>query len=496
MGLKIGRIYIENFKHIKHLNLDFSMKDLVVLDGPNGFGKTTIFDIIELVLSGKISRVKNTTDNRYKYNDFLFAFDGQRDTIIKIEFLGENNKFTIAKKHSIRNSISSTANQPDNWKLFETYLLINFEDTLSDDKLVDTKVIQQNLGIENIERYFNLFYYVQQEDNTYFLKEKAKDRMKELSQLFDTEEEESDMKKFSRFKISLEREKKNEEEILNSQIASLQTLNDGIKNISQKELVQQEYFQLIDISPVRVWDKKDLILKDPSTRELYLQDLDLIHDFVSNFDEYIKANTNYQIDEYAKNTGLLADIIISSNFIVNYDQIKEKKSKENKISQLLKLLTKENIHKQTIRFPWDNFENIIDKKFDLKTIKQKIVLLNEYKESANEVSSLLQEINHTRDSLIEHFEKASHSKLSERDECPLCGYNWGSYEELIINIQLKKEAFQKRYDRFSNRYEEELNGLFVDNLNPLKAWLENYLSNSSNIIDDSFLINLNIVWFT
>ena len=94
---KIRKIYIENFKHIDNVLFDFTDKDLIVLDGPNGFGKTTIFDVIELVLCGKVSRVTNTNDGRYGYKDFLFSSNNNMDSIIKIEFYNEKTIYNCKK---------------------------------------------------------------------------------------------------------------------------------------------------------------------------------------------------------------------------------------------------------------------------------------------------------------------------------------------------------------------------------------------------------------
>ncbi len=54
--MKIKKIYIKNFKGIKNKQIvDFS-EHTTFLTGPNGFGKTTIYDVIELCLTGKIHR--------------------------------------------------------------------------------------------------------------------------------------------------------------------------------------------------------------------------------------------------------------------------------------------------------------------------------------------------------------------------------------------------------------------------------------------------------
>ena len=45
--ITIKRLYIENYKLFSQKEIDFSGALLSVFDGPNGYGKTSIFDAIE-----------------------------------------------------------------------------------------------------------------------------------------------------------------------------------------------------------------------------------------------------------------------------------------------------------------------------------------------------------------------------------------------------------------------------------------------------------------
>ncbi|NKX32655.1 AAA family ATPase, partial [Alteromonadaceae bacterium A_SAG1] len=57
MNWKISKIEVASFKAFKHIYLNLGESSLLTLDGPNGYGKTSIFDAIELLLTGKISRI-------------------------------------------------------------------------------------------------------------------------------------------------------------------------------------------------------------------------------------------------------------------------------------------------------------------------------------------------------------------------------------------------------------------------------------------------------
>lgn len=55
--MKIKRLIIENFRVFNGIyNFDFSDKKMVLFCGPNGNGKTSIFDSIQWCLTGKIPR--------------------------------------------------------------------------------------------------------------------------------------------------------------------------------------------------------------------------------------------------------------------------------------------------------------------------------------------------------------------------------------------------------------------------------------------------------
>ncbi|EJV95957.1 AAA family ATPase [Bacillus toyonensis] len=490
---KIRKIYIENFKHIDNVLLDFTDKDLIVLDGPNGFGKTTIFDVIELVLCGKVSRVTNTNDGRYGYKDFLFSNNNNMDSIIKIEFYNEEKQFTLVKRFNSGVNLKAAELRPDNWDVFETYLLENFEDSFLDCQPTDMEVIYSRLGLDDFNRYFSLFYYIQQENNTYFLKKSAKDRMNELAHLFDTYEEQQQADKLSKLKAELEKEKRNiegKDGLLTSKEKALTTLTTGVQSIQVDKLVKEEYFQLLQGSlPLQEWDKDNVIVNE-KTRDLYLRDLRNLYNFVKHFDEFLKARENEVIQKYAQNDKLLNNTIISANFLDDVEKLKELKQKERKISKLKQCLNKENLQKQINKFPWKDLETLVELDIDIKAIQLKFELLVDYKKSANDLSVILQELNSTRDTLMEHFNKINHLGFEGKEICPLCGQDWKSYELLIKNVQLKREAFQKHYDLSSKKYEDELNLLYTNYLDPILQWIDDYLSSTDNIVDEEFFNQL------
>ncbi len=60
---KIARIKVNNFKPFEEVTFDLDSSSLITLDGPNGFGKTSIFDAVELLFTGLVQRVIERNKN-------------------------------------------------------------------------------------------------------------------------------------------------------------------------------------------------------------------------------------------------------------------------------------------------------------------------------------------------------------------------------------------------------------------------------------------------
>ncbi|WP_241151721.1 AAA family ATPase, partial [Pseudomonas viridiflava] len=78
--------------------MDFEGNKLILLDGPNGYGKTSIFDAVELALTGNISRLI-TLDNRQNPADIVVAHKNATSVEILLESKDENyNTRTFQRK--------------------------------------------------------------------------------------------------------------------------------------------------------------------------------------------------------------------------------------------------------------------------------------------------------------------------------------------------------------------------------------------------------------
>lgn len=85
MGYTFKSLCIRNFKYItnnKPLKFDFMNSNIVILDGQNGYGKTTLFDAIEVLVTGKIKHFNPSLQNRKTETLGTLANDVNKDIVI------------------------------------------------------------------------------------------------------------------------------------------------------------------------------------------------------------------------------------------------------------------------------------------------------------------------------------------------------------------------------------------------------------------------------
>lgn len=487
---KIDEIYIENFKHIKNNNVFlFNDTNLVILDGPNGFGKTTIFDAIELVTTGKISRIKNIGDGRSTFKDTIFQNDLTKDTIIKIKFKNEKEEFVIAKRF---NSLKDTQNKhkkPDNFDLFETYILKNMTSEMKDEQISTNALVSEKLGLVDSERHFILYNYIQQEENVFFLKQNGKDRVNVISNLFDTKLEEEKKNNISKvlFKVNDKLSELNKEYIEKSN--NKKELEKKINEINVENDKDVTYIQLFTDKEGIAWDKKELDMNNTQRNHAIIE-LNNILNLKNKYNSFLNYGFNKKLAQYSSDKLFLEKILYSSNFIDKYDEIIEYSNKIRKYEILNKQLIFENFTNEILNINIENFKGILSNPEETKEIEEEIFTLKTLKKNNGTISKTIAEINRMRNLLIDHFIIAKKEGNTSTHECPLCGFDWLNYDSLINQFEIKEIELKSSYDSTTQIYEEYLQKFYNNSIKKIIVKLEKFLNEAQEQIDYHFVKKL------
>ncbi|MBU9808988.1 AAA family ATPase, partial [Rahnella sp. SL6] len=188
MKLIVKRLEVRNFKVFEKIELTLESDHLVVLDGPNGFGKSSFFDALELLLTGKIRRYieleELTVDRRSLKPGCPWLFKQAREN----DWLSIRAEIVVNEQSRFLERAASKAVLDEHSGVTDLrlplYELVDFGAERDEAISQEETYLSALLG-DQYQRDFELFHYVEQEENTRLLKKKEKDRQGQIAHLFD-----------------------------------------------------------------------------------------------------------------------------------------------------------------------------------------------------------------------------------------------------------------------------------------------------------------------
>lgn len=450
----IRRLYIENYKLFDRKEILFSNAKLFVLDGPNGYGKTSLFDAIELLVKGRIGRVDDckSIDGTLSYDSVFLAKDPNKDVIVKAEFIDSQGQvFALGTKIEPR-----TPGRENNPKSMMKKIL--FYDLPSYDE--GSENIWGN-PIINIDKYrkekfgdytsemFDILHYVSQEDRLAYFNQTEAKRSEVIESLIDVGRYNKEITIAEQRLHLLNNMKKNAE-------AQLKLMN----SVSEPKTLPKtaQYHKLLSVDVP--WDREFVPFSSDDPQKsftLYSSELEKIekyyqfkeyHELFCALEKYNAVLNNKK--PYAVKAWLLCKgndewkkTIQEEQYKLDFcktqiDKYEKGEFLEIDYNELFKLLT-------------------IEKSSELITsIQQLRQLYKTQKGYSNAYSNLID----IRDKL-----HAEYTSIESTGVCPYCGYDWTNTIELEKQFDSVKEEFSKNL--------EDSHVLFINQREIVKKDFEN-----------------------
>ncbi|MCT9282784.1 hypothetical protein B9X85_04580 [Acinetobacter baumannii] len=434
MKWKINKLEIRNFKAFEQVVFDFDCATLLTLEGPNGFGKTTVYDALELAFTGRIDRISRLCNEimlsaQKNYDDNLFWNKKlkEEDILIKLELINIDNgaEFVFARKAFVNDLKVIQNNKANNFDVFKIFLLKNFYDN-SFEKIITQEELEDSLGDKFIDNY-NVVNYLEQGQNQFIFSKNLKERKDSIKKLLNTEEVSEVIKNCGDIERKITRKINSEK--LDQKIVNLQA---RIKEINMSDLnldSDMVYRQLSTSKVVPLWDLESYN---------FFENNDVVSDVEKIFSQFIDLFENYEkLDVWIKNKKIdkflskysndLMNVVKIGKYIGEYEAIKiqsEKFKILNKavgyLSEDLSLITREML---------DEIKYLI--KFDIDVFLKNNEILIEKKRRVSILNEEILTINSARQKLIE-----SHLNSSD-NKCLLCDSLFDTHEVLISALDIK-----------------------------------------------------------
>ncbi|ALR30812.1 hypothetical protein ATE47_09860 [Chryseobacterium sp. IHB B 17019] len=490
MKYRISELKIKNFKCFTDVNFDFGGDNLVVFDGPNGYGKTTSFEALEILLTKAPRKIgKAKLDKRYTYeNSPIHKFE-DKEIEISVQLVSSDSNHIKVKRvfpaatngKSKKNNISQIYS--------DSKLFINDEEVSSESSLEDV------LDYKNVYNLFNVLNYVEQDENTYFLKEDPKERYKALVSLLGGDEERILLEKVESFHLKL----KLKVEQIQSSINDLKQNNsDLLKNqfdeISYKKLIDNS---LNDF----VWDNEVIKNTDINLHNSYLNEINKIENLFNNRQIVGEIVLLDKINKYRNDIVFIDSFINSYWSVQNYNILEDENNRKNNNKKTIETNNKilqyidSNDYNQLLS--GENILFLSEKekiKNEVEVFKVSLKLLLTLRESLSLQNQILSDLKDKRESLI--ILNRNHKDFIDlkEGECPVCGYDWQSNEKLIQQIEETESKIFKQYNEDNSKFEKQKEDLNKRYLESFKTFIieenESLETELSKLVDFDFFSRL------
>lgn len=459
---RLEKITFNNFKLFgEEFTINFSNNDLIVFDGPNGHGKTTVYDATELALTGGIRRL-NATENQQNPEDVVVAHKNNTDCFVRLELKNTDNSIVVERrlKKNIPNSAKKISNFRNLWDLF---LLTN------DDKNIITQPdLNELIGSPNLERDFTLFHYVEQEDTAHFLKhKKERERADALSVLFgDTVEMQEKASKVAQIEKRIDegiKEKKREKVTL-----------EGRGNLDVTEAAQKSELGFAPLFKWQVskfeWDKDKIEDFSYEKRDSFLSELYNIEKLVK-YREFFLSHRTHVLETEQHET--LKSFVSYSQYIDKFDNLKEQSRQVDLVTNISTLLNVDSFNiLSTSVFLKETFTLVGYESGDQFLAKIKVIV--DGNDRNNESSKFILELLGHREHLKAHLN-------SQKDEktCFLCGTYFEKNTLLCQSIDKKKKLLKSMLSDDEQRLEVLQNDFLKNDISALDEKVAQFISSKN-----------------
>jgi len=469
----LTKLNINSFKVFDNFSDSFE-QDLIVFDGPNGYGKTTIFDALQLLFCGAIPRItllaKSIKSPNRHFEQSLYRHNkSDGDIVIKAEFKKGNESTVLARVAKKEDINRSSNNKPDVFSIFKLFSLSSFNESIDNASLISNEesYIKELFG-EFFLKNYQILNYISQENSPLVVPNDGSYRSEQISHLMQLGEIEGKIEKLK--KLISECKKKNKNIELENRRVELEIKE--LNNNLIKENTKPPYKRLAIGEVVAQWDKIEPIVDNTQKNyQLLVNSINILKNIVENKGEIELRIHNEKISSYVRKDEFSDAVRIGGHF-KKYDALifQRKEIESHESQHEVSIMSEFSISSIDIKNLNDIDENIIKDIIYNISVRDKI-----NKEIEGSVKESVQ-LNELRKDIVNNISQGENHK-----ECPLCGYDYKKQEVLLDAINLKTEKIESFINKKNSEYQNT-----IEAIKKLKTNIEETISNRLKILKASF----------
>ena len=493
MSYKIESLKVRNFKcfDYKKFYEFYFVHDTnpTILSGPNGFGKTTFFDAVELIFTKRITRLNSDIeDGRTNLGKNILLNTSDECGYLILTLINERHeKITIIAE--IDNSLTKlTFDTAIKFTCIEGPVDTNKFDEFLNGNIDWKGDISEFENLNYIKEHFNIYYYVSQAESVHFLKNSISSRKDSMTKLLQTETIQAKIDKIEKSLTGASKAKNGV--LINDAIkATKGELDIKISNLKMKlddaggAYKETNYTPLL-VYPqncvVKKWDLEKFVLKDISENQLsaYIDEINGIYNLYQDLADYRKLLKNNEIMMCSNDNEAILSYTKFNEFMngnkFNHKQVEDEIAKLNRVLDVFKYS--------------DFFRNELDiskyKKEDMISLQEigiipEAVVIGDVDNLVNEIKVLNSQLGENQkktNELIQAREKlhSVRGNNANSNQCPYCNSPYDN-----------PELLEAAYSSLSTQLKSSQDNISVE-IKDKKAILSNYANSIVDSIEKLF----------
>ena len=458
---RIHRLKIKGFKVFSEFEESYS-SSLIVYDGPNGFGKTSLFDAKQVLFCNKLPRVaarlgalKVSGSKKFKRSLYQNHYSEQ-DVSIIAELRKENESIYVMRLAK-KEDLDASKNKPSSFEDFKLYELTSF-DSVADARLIDDEHAfwSERLGDKFLSN-FSVLNYLQQDSKSIVIPDECDKRSRtgQIEHLINLEELKKRIDNIGKLKSA-------SKEQLAKAIGEHAVKKDSLKELQDALTVNDSeeinYTKLTDSTITPQWDmERPFSVENYKNISELLEQTSLLKRIYAGRQEIAKRIRNGQKIDFTKRD----EFGLAIRLYHHFDRLAELNKKKVRLDELEKVCRTLSNDPSKLSSSHGSFLSAYLEAGEAEELIKLLQVKNNLLLEHGGMSSKQVEMMQLRGKLLQ---------LGDEDdsECPLCGFDYQEKVLLVKAIEAKTELIKKKLDGIGRQITQCYQGM-NSILNPLKV---------------------------
>lgn len=485
MSFKIKRLKIENFKVFKSKVIEVESENLSLLDGPNGFGKTTFYDALELLFLGKVQRYIDIDNNASNKQKLLGTFP-----LLHNETMPQDELSIQAKIETPGNTIYLKRSAPKKnlMKLrrvehahFELY---KFEKSEWVKIQNEVDFITNILGV-NYRQNYGLFHYIEQEENTALLKSTGVSKQNKIDHLFDVGDYREKINKLEKIKASIQSLKKPAKE---RDLIEKENKIKRLKSEAHPENHEKTDYKRIIFITEQPWDLENPSF-DSGTYSDWVSDngdIASIKSLVRNKSEFLNSRYNNDIDQKLKlKQPVLESLLMYAHRLDSINKYKDDISVHESAIKYLDNSKKGTVFilEKNLETPDESIIHIVSENINIQDFKEQSKDLKELLSTSNEIEKNLAKVVETRKQLLIDLNEYQKNITPANSVCPTCGHDWIKHDLLLKGFEKQAKSLDSLMKSLNNELQQKIKTFELEFIQKINEACKQIINTEKNNIN-------------